>query len=411
MSANRILGSFAALTLLGSALFVGGCAADAGESADTTGEDVITGSCPTKDATVKAALAGVAEEAARCSEAPTATPKVAGGWVHPVDSTVVSHMGAAHHRGRDSFYAPGDEQWVIGKFAYGPLDKDLKNETVDIFAQTGCAGAWENLGTATTTTKGSHATVEGVDDVGARVYFAIPEEKRLPIGHHRVRMVVRGDQTFADQFIEVLPKGTPIFISDVDGTLTERRPNDTPRACDEESDFPALWNGMLGGAKQPYAHEGASGALTKLTELGYRPLYLTARPEFLVPHTRAFLSGEARGDGRGDLPSGIVHTTLGLTGAINSAAQDFKMHEMDMLAQKGFRPQIGFGNRKSDVATYTAHSVRYAFFFENQDTAKRQCSQITDVPLAPSKLTKGNFRIESYVDAEHLFGALSPVCK
>src|SRR5262249_43545368 len=34
------------------------------------------------------------------------------GWKHSITSTVVSHLGDAHHRGRDMFYVPGEKQTV-----------------------------------------------------------------------------------------------------------------------------------------------------------------------------------------------------------------------------------------------------------------------------------------------------------
>ena len=68
-------------------------------------------------------------------------------------------------------------------------------------------------------------------------------------------------------------------------------------------------------------------------------------------HTRRFLREDNRKDGRGDLPQGIVHTTLGATGAYNAAAEAFKKEALDRLQGKGFVVAYAFGNRKSDVAT------------------------------------------------------------
>lgn len=385
-----------------------GCAAE--DADDGSSDDALTGArCPTTKAAEIRALGDVAAQAARCATDTTAPAFSPRGFAHTRNHA--SSLLPAQHRGRDAFYPVGNDQWVLGKFAYGLSDKDIKGEEVDVFVQRGCAGAWEKLGTATTTQDGEHETVEGVEDKGGRVYFRIPAAKALPIGHHRVRMVVAGDGTWADQHIEVLPRGAAIFVSDVDGTLTERRPGDPAVVCDEESDFPALWRGMMGGAGQPYVHEHVAATFDKLAALGYRPMYLTARPEPLAPHTRAFLRASARGDGRGDLPLGVVHTTLGLTGAINSAAEDFKKSELEMLSKKGFRPTFGFGNRKSDVATYEAYRVPYGFLYENPDTAVRACSQVATLPRAGSRLTAGMRRVQSYGEALGLVATTGPVCR
>lgn len=387
-----------------------GCAASADgeeESADVT-------ACPATTSATVAALRAVAAQAAQCGAEPPASPNLPGARFEHTTSSLIA-AEAAHHRGRDAFYAVGEAQWVLGKFAYGPSDKDLEGEAVEVFVQRGCAGAWEKIAFGApvlTSEEHEHPTVEGVEDSGGRVFAEIPAAQRLGIGQHRVRMIVAGDRTYADQIIEVLPRGTPIFVSDVDGTLTERKPQDVQLACDEESDFPALWRGFFTGEKgQPNVHQGAPTAYAKLVSLGYRPMYLTARPEWLVPHTHAFLKESARGDGRGNLPNGVVHTTLGLTGAFNSAAEAFKKAEIQSLVAKGFKVVFGFGNRPSDVATYKQFGVPYRFYFENLDTQARSCSTVLDVPLlAAGGLRRGDWRIRSYDDLAPKTARLGAVC-
>lgn len=392
-----------------------GCSAAAVDGAEAESEEDLVNrpTCPTTAPAAVEALKAIATQAEACAVAPPATPDSRRSWQHTTSSVIA--VGSSHHRGRDAFYAEGDTQWVLGKFSYGPSDKDLKEEDVDVYVQRGCSGAWEKLvfpSQVRTTRDGEHETVEGVEDTGGRVYAAIPAAQRLGIGHHRIRMVVAGDQTFAEQTIEVLPRGTPIFVSDVDGTLTERKPEDPKVVCDEESDFPALWRSMSDTGAQPNVHEGAAAAFQKLASLGYRPLYLTARPEWLSPHTHELLRESNRRDGRGNLPQGIVHTTLGLTGAFNSAAEAFKKDELKSLVAKGFKPVFGFGNRPSDVATYVANGVPFRFYFENLDTQLRSCSKVTDLPLVPEgALRQGNWRIRSYGSVGAKLGALGPVCR
>ena len=185
--------------------------------------------CAINDPIQLQAIAQIATVADRCAADPG--PKIGEpqAFQHPTQNGLLPTLGA-HHRGRDAFYPVGEAQWILGKFSYGPNDKDLEEEQVDIYLLRNCSGSWEHVGTATTTEEKEHPTVEGVEDTGGRVYFQLPAGKELGIGRHRVRMVVQGDQSAADQFIEVLPKGAAIFVTDMDGTLTERKETDTSAA-------------------------------------------------------------------------------------------------------------------------------------------------------------------------------------
>jgi hypothetical protein len=374
---------------------------DAGVSADQ--DQTSTATCPTTDPAERAALSQIAAVAGTCADVAAPDVGAARGFRLPGAFT------GARHRGRDALFTPGERQWVLGKFTYG-TELDLMGEDVDIWLLRGCSGTWEKLGSAVTTS-GDHETVEGVDDTGGRVYFEIPEDKRLGVGRHRVRMVVAGDHTFAEQYIEVLPRGAAIAVSDVDGTLTERRTLDLSFVCDEESDFPSLLRPIN---EQPKLHVGAARALSLLASAGYRPFYLTARPELLQPHTHGFLREKNRDDERGDLPQGIVHTTLGVTGAMNSAAEEFKKNELASLVAKGFVVTFGFGNRQSDVAAYGASRVPFRFYYENPSTLLRRCSQVRDLGALPAPFTRldqGDFRMGSYEDLHAAFASVPRVCR
>lgn len=382
------------------------------EDTDSVDNHLELPACATTAPAEIATLAKIPELAATCGAVPPPPAPEARPWVHYIESPALSILGA-HHRGRDSFYAVGEPQWVLGKFTYSLIDKTLIGEEVDIFVLRGCEGQWEKLGTATTTKSGEHATVEGIEDGGGRVYFRIPEAKRLPVGRHRIRMVVAGDGTAAEQYIEVLPKGTPIFVSDVDGTLTERKVLDSPLFCDEDSELPAMWRVFFDGNGQPSVHEGAPMVYQSLSRAGYRPFYLTARPEWLAPHTRKFLSQAERKDGRGEMPEGIVHTTLGEFGTFGSGAEAFKDDELKRLTAKGFKVTFAFGNRKSDVAIYNRYNVPYRFYFENQPTAHRICSQVVDLPELTygAAIAKGDSRFKSFVGLIGTIGAVPNTCR
>jgi len=294
-------------------------------------------------------------------------------WHHSIESPLIVASGSSNHRGRDLFLVPGEPQWIIGKFAYGIADKDLKDEEVDIYLLRGCTGSWEKLGTAVTTQDNQHATEEGVDDSGGRIYFQIPAGKELGIGRHRVHLVVAGDLSSTDLYIEVVPKGTHVFAADVDGTLTTQ----------ETAEFASLLTGSI-----PKSNPDAPQALGELAAKGYRPFYLTARPEFLVDRTREFLD-------KYGYPPGVVHTTTTLTGALNSAAASYKTAGIQREQQRGLVVDWGFGNRSSDVDAYFGTGIApesHRIMFQFTDTAHN------------------SRRIDSYSQLLGEFAALAPVC-
>jgi phosphatidate phosphatase PAH1 len=187
-------------------------------------------------------------------------------------------------------------------------------------------------------------------------------------------MVVAGDLTTTDLYLQVVEPGTPIFVTDVDGTLT----------TSENVEFVKLLQGTL-----PDAHVDANKALSALAEKGYRPMYMTARPEFLVERTREFV--KARG-----LPFGLVHTTTTLTGALGGNAVEYKTGELKMLADRGLVPSWVFGNKESDAEAYHNGNV--------QPMNQRVFYQFTDAAF-------GGRRIEAYTELLGEIGALPGACK
>lgn len=262
-------------------------------------------------------------------------------------SRVIS-TATAYHRGRDQLVVDGDAQWILGKFTYSLTDTDLDDEEVDVYVERGCSGAWEKLATVKTTSGGQHGTVDGVSDDGGRVYYEIPKAKALAPGRHRVRLVVAGDHTSTDLLVDVVDRSTPLFVSDVDGTLTQT----------ESAEFPAMLTGKL-----PDARPGAADALSALAGKGYRPVYLTARPEWLTGRTREFLA-------KNGFPPGVIRTTSGLTGANGDAARAFKTTELALLGSRGLVPTYAFGNTDSDGDAYDAARVeppRNRIFVQHDD--------------------------------------------
>lgn len=121
-----------------------------------------------------------------------------------------------------------------------------------------------------------------------------------------------------------------------------------------------LWCAVL--VALPDANPSAPEALTALAAKGYRPMYVTARPGWLVQRTRDFIA--ARG-----LPEGIIHTTLSSAFHFDDPSKvAFKSAEVDLLTEKGLRPTYLIGNTDTDAESYNtvpdidaAHLLYYQF--------------------------------------------------
>lgn len=272
----------------------------------------------------------------------------------------------------------GEPTWAIAKFSYatGILpEADLKDEDVEVWLLPSCgSGApWQKVGTYRTSTTAGPGQF-GVPDTQGRVYVDLTAEGiHLPVGRHRVHFVVKGDLTATDELIEVVAPNPALVVTDVDGTLTS-------------SEY-ASWTDYIGGTP-PEAHPGAADALTVLAQKGYLIFYLTARPEWLEPRTRDWLT--LRG-----FPPGLVHTTLDGVGASGTAATTFKTTELNwVMAQTGRFPEYGFGNRDTDVAAYAAATILHTYYYD-----------------LPNVDLKGGTNHKDYGALASGFGSLPVVCK
>ena len=77
---------------------------------------------------------------------------------------------------------------------YGPLDMvALTGEKVDVhLLRDATTGEWELIGSEVT-------------DKTGRLVCPLPKDCTLPPGLHPIKMVVRGDHTYADLYMAVLP--------------------------------------------------------------------------------------------------------------------------------------------------------------------------------------------------------------
>lgn len=248
----------------------------------------------------------------RCTGTPDAGPATS--WRH-LSSEYIVELGDAYHRGHDLIATTADAtQTITGKITYGPSDKDLEDEDVDVFACM--ARGWLRIGTVRT------------DDNGIFT-LSLAGDARLPAGMRDLYVSVAGDRTGAEFLAFVAPPGAPVIASDVDGTLTA-----------SENAYPTAL--AIGGdvATQP----DAPATLMSAAVRGVSIVYITARGDRFTQDTRDWFA--AKGFPRGPLKMPAPIITIPGDDTV-----EFKTTALSAL--HGFELVAGFGNRASDVTAYT----------------------------------------------------------
>lgn len=243
-------------------------------------------------------------------------------------SSGIALLGAGHSM-QDVIVTPAAAAVVRGKFAYGPGSKDLEGERVRVFVDD-CSG-WRSLGEQTT-------------DADGRIAFTLPEP--LPVGVYDVRLEVMGDATVAPGRIWILPVGTHLAISDIDGTLTT---SDEELLQDVLTD---LYQPVFGGWDAPAAWPGGAALTHALADRGWVVVYLTGRPYWLTDKTRGWLAD-------GGFATGALHTTDANDEAIPTEAGvgAFKRSWLQGLAAQGFVLDQAYGNATTDVYAYAGAAI------------------------------------------------------
>ncbi|XP_054612389.1 membrane-associated phosphatidylinositol transfer protein 2 [Dunckerocampus dactyliophorus] len=184
----------------------------------------------------------------------------------------------ANHRVNDGVFTEDGAQTVTGRFMYGPLDMvTLTGEKIDIHIMTQPpSGEWVYFDTQLTNSSG-------------RVSYAIPDDKKLGIGVYPVKMVVRGDHTFADSYLTIVPRGTEFVVFSIDGSF-------------------AASVSIMGS--DPKVRAGAVDVVRYWQDLGYLIVYVTGRPDMQKQRVVAWLSQHNFPHGVVSFCDGLVHDPL-----------------------------------------------------------------------------------------------------
>jgi phosphoserine phosphatase len=264
------------------------------------------------------------------------------GWHHDLEAALAILQGPANHRGQDVVAREGDPELLIGKFAYGLADKDLKDEDVEVFVQDDApCGDWRSLGLETTSEDGEFGDRFGIEDDGGRVFFAVPEA--LPFGWHPVRMLVQGDHSLAAFRLAVVRPRTKAVVFDIDGTLT---------TGDLELVLELLAQ-VFSGEHVPAMQDGAPAVAQAWADRGYLIVYLTGRPDLLRRSSEQWLVDHG-------FPPGVVHLTdtLGQTLPTSGGVARYKTEFLRRLQEEaGLELFAAYGNATTDIEAYEAAGI------------------------------------------------------
>uniref|UniRef100_A0A674P0Z5 Phosphatidylinositol transfer protein membrane associated 2 n=1 Tax=Takifugu rubripes TaxID=31033 RepID=A0A674P0Z5_TAKRU len=160
-----------------------------------------------------------------------------------------------------------------------------------------------------------------VTNSSGRVSFVVPEDKRLGIGVYPVKMVVRGDHTFADSYLTVVPRGTEFVVFSIDGSF-------------------AASVSIMGS--DPKVRAGAVDVVRHWQDLGYLIIYVTGRPDMQKQRVVAWLSQHNFPHGIVSFCDGLVHDPL-----------RHKANFLKSLTEAHMKIFAGYGSTK-DISVYTS---------------------------------------------------------
>ncbi|XP_048100485.1 membrane-associated phosphatidylinositol transfer protein 2-like [Alosa alosa] len=245
---------------------------------------------------------------------------------------------SANHRVHDAVFAEDGQQVVTGRFMYGPLDMvTLTGEKVDVHIMTQPpAGEWEYYSTEVTSSSG-------------RISYPISEDKRLRAGVYPVKMVVRGDHTFADSYLTVLPRGTEFVVFSIDGSF-------------------AASVSIMGS--DPKVRAGAVDVVRHWQDLGYLIIYVTGRPDMQKQRVVAWLSQH-------NFPHGIVSFCDGL---VHDPLRHKANFLKTLISETHMKICAGYGSTK-DISVYSAIGLTPSQIYIVGRPSKKmqhQCQFISD---------------------------------
>uniref|UniRef100_A0A672U477 Phosphatidylinositol transfer protein membrane associated 2 n=1 Tax=Strigops habroptila TaxID=2489341 RepID=A0A672U477_STRHB len=188
-----------------------------------------------------------------------------------------------------------------------------------------------------------------ISNSSGRISYVIPENRRLGIGVYPVKMVVRGDHTYADSYITVLPKGTEFVVFSIDGSF-------------------AASVSIMGS--DPKVRAGAVDVVRHWQDLGYLIIYVTGRPDMQKQRVVAWLAQH-------NFPHGIVSFCDGL---VHDPLRHKANFLKSLITDLQMRIHAAYGSTK-DISVYSSISLPPTHIYIVGRPTKKlqsQCQFITE---------------------------------
>lgn len=194
-------------------------------------------------------------------------------WIKKRTSVKIKNV-AANHRANDVIAKEGAMIVLSARFMYGPLDMiTLAGEKVDIhIMKEPPAGEWSMLATEIT-------------DKTGRVSYTMSDDHVIGCGIYPIKLVVRGDHTYCDMHLAIIPPLTECVVFSIDGSFTAS---------------------VSVTGRDPKVRAGAVDIVRHWQELGYLIIYITGRPDMQQHKVVSWL-------GQHNFPHGLVSFADGLS--------------------------------------------------------------------------------------------------
>nr|CAG4641444.1 EOG090X00NX [Eurycercus lamellatus] len=235
-------------------------------------------------------------------------------WMRKRTSVKIKNIGA-NHRANDIIINDSMPQVIVARFMYGPLDMvALSGERVDVhFLRDATNGEWDLIASEVT-------------DKTGRLVCTLPDDRTLPQGLHPIKMVVRGDHTYVDLYVAVLPVQTQVVVFSIDGSFTAS---------------------VSVTGRDPKVRAGAVDVVRHWQELGYLIVYITGRPDMQQRRVVSWLAQH-------NFPHGLLSFADGLsTDPLRHKAEYLKMLVNDV----GLDLRAAYGSSK-DIGVYSSVGLK-----------------------------------------------------
>jgi phosphatidate phosphatase PAH1 len=236
------------------------------------------------------------------------------------DNQAAAAAGDPNHSAQDEIVPTNSDATLTAKLTYGFASYDISDDFVKVYLDD-CDG-WRHV-----------ADVMSDGDGFASYTFT----DKLAPGAYDVRFEVVGDGSTAPATLWVLPAGTHLMVTDIDGTLTT---GDSELIYDLAYD---LWVGDY----VPEAYPSAAALTHAHDAKDHIVVYMTGRPYYLIERTRQWLVDKemARGPLRLAASNSEAMPTEGGVGS-------YKLAYLETLTDKGFLVDLAYGNATTDIYAY-----------------------------------------------------------